>query len=313
MRVSRMYTFFIIYLVLNFISGSAVLALSYSGLNPMFVSILWQLVFFIPVVFIGVKLTGDGIQTLCFNRVAVSDIILAVVLVIVLMPLMNLLSAVMALFFPNTATDSLLAAAQYPLWMSVVSFCVIPAVFEELIFRSIIFSGLKNVPLPKACAVGGILFAIAHFSAQAVLYTFFIGALFCYILYRTKSVIPSMVTHFTINFSQVALSRLVAQMPAEVSETVVQTDISGMVMQYVYLAILSLPILFYLISLMGRKYGRGKPLFYRPRPVFAIEDETVFDYRPQPQFAEKIFGIKAAVILIVYFVYIFYQYFALWY
>ena len=86
-------------------------------------------------------------EVLSVWKVSPADILLAGTLIIGLMPVLSLLSALMSLFFPNASADTLGTASQYPLWMSIISLCVIPAVCEELIFRGIVFSGLKNMEL----------------------------------------------------------------------------------------------------------------------------------------------------------------------
>ena len=306
MRASRTYTFFILYILLNFISGFVVLMLMGSGADQTLFSAVWQAVFFIPLIIIGTKM-GGGAQSLSFGRVSPVDIVSAVFLAFAIIPLLSLISALSALFFPNTAADTLHAARETPFVLSLVSLCLMPAVFEELTFRGIIFSGFKNFRLKTACVMGGLLFALAHFSLQSFLYTFLTGTLFCFMLYRTKSVIPGMVTHFTINLSQVLLSRAVYSAPAE-SAQASQGVISPL--QILWLAFLSLFISFYLLSLMGRKYGRGRPLFAPPvKKGFVIETEEVFDYAPERGCGDRIFDIRLIIILIVYFLYVFYPYF----
>ncbi len=310
-QTAKTYLFFIIYIIFNFISGIAVVSLLKDGSNTMLASAIWQIVFFVPVLFIGVKLFGNrAAETLSLNKTSLADIVLAVLLAIVISPIANLLSAFMSLFFPNAAAGTLDTSMGYSFGLSVLTLCVIPAVFEELVFRGVVFSGLKNMRLSKACVMGGLIFALAHFSLQSILYTFFIGTLFCYVVYRTKSVIPGMAAHFTLNFSQVMLYRAAAAIDSAVNTSVTEAEMVSIIFRYVAMSIFSLPIAAGIIFLMGRKYGRGKPLYALVRKIgFVIEGEEAFDYSPQKQFEDKAMDLRLILILVVYAGSVLYQYF----
>lgn len=309
-RISKTYTFFIIYIIINMVSSEALFAIpALSAADPMVYSITGQAAMFIPVLFIGVKMLGEGSrETFLLNRPAVFDIIEAVILVIALMPIISLLSMIMLLFFPNNATEALTVAYASPLLLSIISICVMPAVFEELVFRGIIFSGLKNVSLKKACIMGGLLFAAAHFDPQQVLYTFLIGSLFCYMAYRTRSIFPGIVSHFTINFSQLMMSRIaLAATDAAAADITVEQAIGQLFGSYFVLSLASVPIIIYILSLMGRKNGRGRPLISpllsdgRPQnDSITIEDESVLDYNPQKIYEEGLIKWQLIVIIALY-------------
>ena len=316
-RISKTYTFFIVYIIINIASSAAVFAIpALSAADPMLYNIIGQLAMFIPTLFVGVKMFGEGPkETFLLNRPAVFDIIEAVILVIALMPVISFLSMIMLMFFPNNTAEALTVAYDSPLALSIISICVIPAVFEELVFRGIIFSGLKNVSLKKACIMGGLLFAIAHFDPQQALYTFLIGSLFCYVAYRTRSIFPSMVSHFTINFSQLMMSRI-ALAATGTAETDITTEqaIGQLFGSYFILSLASVPIIIYILSLMGRKNGRGKPLL---KPLlsdrnpqnysFTIENESVLDYNPQKIYEEGLIKWQLIVIIVLYILIIFFN------
>ena len=276
------------------------------NMDPMVYNILAQLVLFVPVVLIGVKMSGERFKSaLSLNKTSITDVLLAVGLAIAIGPLTSLLSMIMLMFYPNNVPASLGVAYESPLLLSILAICVIPAVFEELIFRGIIFTGFKNVKLSKACVMGGLIFAIAHFDAQQILYTFIIGVLFCYIVYRTKSIIPGMVTHFMVNFTSLMSSRIEFAQTAETVAEEIPLDlaISQLMGPYLLLTLFSLPIIYYIVSLMGRKYGRGKPLFNLRQPEeyeFKVEDESVLDYAPQAPYEEKLLKWQFILIILLY-------------
>jgi membrane protease YdiL (CAAX protease family) len=83
---------------------------------------------------------------------------------------------------------------------------LMPAFFEEMYFRGIIFSNYRHVEIKKACLMTGLFFGLAHMNPQQFLYAFIMGTIFCYFVYRTGSIFSSMLSHFTINGTQTILS-----------------------------------------------------------------------------------------------------------
>ena len=306
-RTSKTYSFFLIYIVINIASSFLLVSvLDYSSMDPMIYSIIGQLAMFLPLILIGPKMFYENPKTtFSIYKISVGDVIAAIALTFAIGPITSLLSLITSIFFPNVVSTDLATAYQSPF------IYIIPAVCEELIFRGVVFSGFKNLSLKKACILGGIIFSVAHFDPQQSLYTFAVGVLFCYIVYRTKSVFPGMISHFCLNFSQLMFSRISFSLTAAdtAAGEIVMTDalMPQYVLQYLFLSVFSIQIILYLVSLMGRKYGRGKPLFAKllmPKKEFVIEDESVFDYAPQQQYEEKFFDWQLILILILYILFI---------
>lgn len=310
-QTTKTYNYFILYIILNFISGIAVTSLMGTDSNQMIFSTLWQIIFFVPILYIGVKLSKERAKDVfSIHKTGAADILLSIILTIAISPILSFLSAIGSLLFPNNSVETLNVASQYPLWLSILSLCIIPAVCEELVFRGVIFSGLKNMEIKKACLVGGFIFAVAHFSFQSLLYTFFIGTIFCYIVYRTKSVIPCIIAHFMLNFTQVIVYMISAQVDSYAPQAIPDIDVNTIIFRYLYMAVVALPIVVCLIYFMGKKYGRAMPLEYIVRkPEFIIENEEVFDYKPQKIYEDRVFDFRFVLIIVIYIVSVLYQYF----
>ena len=278
-------------------------------LNPLVLNTVGQLVIFTLTLILGLFMFKEAPKTAFnTNSVALGDILIGALLAFLITPIANLLSLISAAIFPNNVSEVLTIAYDSPLILSIVAICIIPAVFEELIFRGLIFGGFKNLELRSACILGGLIFAIAHFDPQQVLYTFFVGVLFSYIVYRTKSVLPTMITHFCLNFSQVILSRMSLEETAGTAIDIPISEALGQLLpSYFMLSLVAMPILIYFVSLMGNKTGRGKPLFsLRPKKYeFKIETEEVFDYAPQEGLGEKPLSIFLIAVIASYFLVVF--------
>lgn len=81
-----------------------------------------------------------------------------------------------------------------------VAFAVIPAVFEEILFRGILFNNAEEgVGAVRAIFLSGFCFALYHGSVEQTVYQFICGCLFAFLAARSRSVTPTLVIHFINN------------------------------------------------------------------------------------------------------------------
>lgn len=93
----------------------------------------------------------------------------------------------------------------YVLNLFVLAF--LPAVCEELIFRGIIFNGLrKNMKDIYAILLSATLFALMHASLEQFVYPFILGLVFGWLVLRTKTIVSSMIVHFLNNAIVITIS-----------------------------------------------------------------------------------------------------------
>jgi sodium transport system permease protein len=85
-----------------------------------------------------------------------------------------------------------------PLWVVWLVIGVTPAVCEELFFRGFVLSGLRRAGMLPALAVTAVLFGLAHSSIYRLLPTAFLGFVFGYAVWKTRSVACSVLAH-TLN------------------------------------------------------------------------------------------------------------------
>ncbi len=85
--------------------------------------------------------------------------------------------------------------------LSVLCFAVAPAIAEELVFRGVIFSSLKNkIGTVFAIFVSSIIFTLIHFSIFQTIHQFILGVVLSLIFYVTGKLVYSMFFHFFNNF-----------------------------------------------------------------------------------------------------------------
>lgn len=84
--------------------------------------------------------------------------------------------------------------------LSTLVICILPAFFEETLFRGLIFNGAKRLGDAFAALTTGLLFCLFHRSPNQTPYQFILGAIFGLLAVRSGSVLPSMIFHFLNNF-----------------------------------------------------------------------------------------------------------------
>jgi sodium transport system permease protein len=97
-----------------------------------------------------------------------------------------------------------------PLWVVWLVIAVTPAICEELLFRGLIFSGLRRLGAWPAVLLSALLFGLAHASIYRLLPTMVLGLILGLVRWRSGSVVPGMVMHAVNN----GLIGTLAQRPA---------------------------------------------------------------------------------------------------
>ncbi len=92
--------------------------------------------------------------------------------------------------------------------ISIVVFCLLPAIGEEILFRGGVARGLKRKNYLFAIIMSGFMFSIFHGSAAQTVHQFFIGMVFAYLYFVTGSLLASMLAHFANNALALALGYL---------------------------------------------------------------------------------------------------------
>ena len=99
----------------------------------------------------------------------------------------------------SAATDlsTLLFGSNVP----VVIICVgiLPAIFEELLFRKFLIDRTLRYGEFVSCAMSGIMFGLWHGNFQQFFFTFFIGVMFAFVYIRTGNIIYTMIMHASMN------------------------------------------------------------------------------------------------------------------
>jgi sodium transport system permease protein len=92
-----------------------------------------------------------------------------------------------------------------PFILVFLAFAVTPAICEEVLFRGLLFSGLRKLGPAAAVVISALLFGLAHASVYRLLPTAFLGAIIGLTRLRTRSILPGMIIHALNNGLALAL------------------------------------------------------------------------------------------------------------
>lgn len=96
--------------------------------------------------------------------------------------------------------------------MTLIAVGVVGPVFEEILFRGLIFGELRKIMRVRpAILVQAALFGIYHMNLIQGSYAFLIGVLLGFVYYRSNSIIAPAIIHIVINSSSVIVSYAVTQ------------------------------------------------------------------------------------------------------
>ena len=113
-------------------------------------------------------------------------------------------SSLLSMAFPS---DSEMLNEQYMQLLDGVSFvpglllmALLPAVCEELMYRGYMFTAFKSrMSIPKAIIIVSLLFGISHMSMIKILPTALLGVALAYMVYKSESIVTSVIIHFLNN------------------------------------------------------------------------------------------------------------------
>jgi membrane protease YdiL (CAAX protease family) len=92
------------------------------------------------------------------------------------------------------------------LGLAIIAVAIVPAICEEFLFRGLIQHTFTSGSYTKiGIVITGLLFAFFHFSPFSFIALSMIGIYLCFLVYKTNSIISSMIAHFTNNLFAVTV------------------------------------------------------------------------------------------------------------
>ncbi len=84
-------------------------------------------------------------------------------------------------------------------FVRVICVGILPAVFEELLFRKFMIDRTIRHGEFVSCAMSGIMFGLWHGNFQQFFFAFFVGVMFAFVYIRTGNIIYTMILHASMN------------------------------------------------------------------------------------------------------------------
>ena len=98
--------------------------------------------------------------------------------------------------------------------------CIAPALFEELLFRGNILSGLKQFGIKIAVVVSALIFMLMHGSPDQTVHQFIIGLIIGYLFIKSGNLWLGVIVHFFNNFIAITEVYVLQSMINSLSEEV---------------------------------------------------------------------------------------------
>lgn len=99
-----------------------------------------------------------------------------------------------------------------PAWLvaNLLLLGVAPAICEELLFRGVVYQGLRNrFGVGVSVVLGGLLFALMHQNIVQFVYPFILGCVLCITFEKTNNLVYCILIHMFNNFATLILSYLI--------------------------------------------------------------------------------------------------------
>ena len=146
--------------------------------------------------------------------VTLRTVLMAILLGLLLQPGCMLISYLTGFLFTNVKSGEIVSMAEYPLPLILAAGALLPGFFEELVCRGVILQGYRRAPVWIAVLMSSLYFGVLHGNFQQAIYAAALGAVFAWMDLSADSIIPSMISHFTLNGTQLALAWLMDRNPS---------------------------------------------------------------------------------------------------
>lgn len=120
---------------------------------------------------------------------------------------------------------------------------VLPAIFEEVIFRGLLLKGMRCFGRVGAILLCGALFSLYHQNPAQTIYQFCCGAAFAFVALKSGSILPTILSHFINNALILTLTKFgLSDFPTPVFVTVLIVSIICLIASLVWLFLDKTPI-----------------------------------------------------------------------
>ena len=171
--------------------------------------VLHVVLLMVSVVFYAVK-KGKFFQETTLNRpIKGKDLFYSLCLMVAMFYLANMTTNVIVLFLEALGyrmSSGVAIDSWFAFGMAMLGIVILPAFSEELVFRGIVFQGLKRYGKAAAIFGSALLFGIMHMNVVQFIYAFQCGLLLGLVVYKTDNIKYGIIMHGLSNLISVVVT-----------------------------------------------------------------------------------------------------------
>lgn len=145
-------------------------------------------------------------KTLRLHSLQIGSVFLLILLALTIRPAAGFISQIGSLFFQDLTSSSIIQESVQNVALAILTTGIMPGIVEEVVFRGIVYSGMRKARPVKGILLSALFFGLAHMNFQQFCYAFFIGIIFGLVVEATDSIFSSMIMHAVFNTTSIVLS-----------------------------------------------------------------------------------------------------------
>ena len=302
-KIYKSNLYFLIIMLLSIFVPKFILYPVYSLLgitNPLLALAISHItIFLIPAIIYTIVTKSNPKELFRLNILPLKDLLIVIIIAFMCQPIMTACSSISLLFFKNEIGNFMYEVSDTSVIILTLVIAIMPAITEEVTLRGVVLSGYNNKSKMKAAIMVGLLFGIFHLDAQQFLYAAVMGFIVAYVVRVTNSIFSSMIIHFLINGSSLALQQImikimgnsyVQQAFQESSTTTFQENLM-IAKVWVAIGCCFIPIVYALIKVLEKWNIKRDVEGYKKQIEIEKNDE------------ERIINVPLILIIVFYLVY----------
>lgn len=201
----------------------------------------------------------DFRKTLRLHKIHPVSILLLILLAFTIRPAAGLISVAGQMFFHDITTSPITKGIMQNFPLMLISTALLPGIVEELIFRGVVYSGLRKGNPIKGIFFSALFFGLAHMNFQQFCYAFFLGLVFGLVVEASDSIFSSMIVHGIFNGSSLVASYILNKFSilSEMTQTAASDSTSWIgVISILPAALIGLILSFFLLIALAYFNGR---------------------------------------------------------
>lgn len=168
--------------------------------NPIWLLVISQLILIVPSVGYLYSTRQRYTTSIGLKKLSPVSVFLLFGFTLCMSPIMGLMNAFSRLYAVDSTTNIMSRiTAGNPFLLSLICIAVIPAVFEESVYRGVFYQEYRKINPFGAIFFSALLFGLLHGNLNQFTYAFVMGIIMAFVIEATDSILSTMIIHFSTN------------------------------------------------------------------------------------------------------------------